>query len=728
MGSLARRELGPRSDLDLVLLHETGRSDSEAVHRLADRLWYPLWDSGTRIDHAVRTPAECVRVATDDIGAAIGLLDLRPLAGDRDLVHRVRADLAERWRRGIRRRLPELIDEVEERALGHGEAAHLAEPDLKESRGGFRDMIMVRALVASWLVDRPHGAVDAHHDHLLDVRDALHLSSGRNLDRLVAAEAAEVAARLRPPPPGATPDVDGLRRSVSLSARHLTQALDLTLRAARRALPRRSPARVGSRRPDIRRLDHGVIVSAAEVGLDRGATPDRLTGLRAAAAAARRSLPLSPVTAARLGTAAGQGSTAEPWTSAEREALLDLLATGDQLPPVWETLDLAGCIVGWLPVWESVRTRPQHNPVHRHTVDRHLIQAVAEAGSFLSRVARPDLLLMAALLHDIGKNGTEDVPHAMVGAPIARETMITIGFPGADAEVVGRLVAHHLTLVEHATQRDHTDPATVAAVTDAVGRDPDTCDLLRWLSEADARAAGPAAWSGWRSRLVHGLADRVQSSLTRTPVSRPVQPGVELGLARSVSLDGRIRVRYEAEPGGTLITIAAADRPGLFADQAELLAAHRVGIRSATIACVERIAVNRWRVEHTGPAALPDPDLLVQQLTSLLDGDRRPLRTLRRREASSRPGPSRVLVIEDASERCTVVEVRAADRTALLASMGRALTDLGVDIRSAHVSTIAGQAIDTFYLTWRDRPLSTERTDAVRSALEAVGGGTTAGQ
>jgi [protein-PII] uridylyltransferase len=230
VGSLARREIGPRSDIDLVLIHD---GKTKQINSLAERIWYPLWDARIRIDHSVRTPAECSEIAGRELSAGVGLLDLRAITGDAALVTTARSSLLDAWRNNARKRLPELLASLDERLAAHGDAAYLLEPDLKEARGGIRDMTTLRALAASWLTDRPHLGVDGPYGRLLDVRDALHVSSGRALDRLLASEAADVAERL------GFPDTDSLHRDVSLAARRIGHAVDLTVRAARQVIPQR---------------------------------------------------------------------------------------------------------------------------------------------------------------------------------------------------------------------------------------------------------------------------------------------------------------------------------------------------------------------------------------------------------------------------------------------------------------------------------------------------------
>lgn len=731
VGSLARRELGPRSDVDLVLLHD-GR-DPAGTDRLAGDLWYPLWDSGVRLDHSVRTPAECAEVAGRELSAGVGLLDLRLVTGDTSLVSGARTALLSAWRANARRRLPELLSSLDDRLARFGDAAYLLEPDLKEARGGFRDMAMLRALAATWLTDRPHSGVRDPYEQLLDVRDALHVSSGRALDRLLAAEVDGVVAQLGYSEP------DDLHRAVSLAARRIGHAVDLTVRTAKQAVPQR---RVLSftrreRRPVYTEAEHGLIIHAGEVGLASLASASAPTiGLHAGALAASRGLVLSPVTAENLGLHAPPLPV--PWPDDARDALLELLSAGPRLVPVWEALDLAGCISRWIPDWEPIRARPQHNPIHRHTVDRHSVQTAAEAQRHLTQVERPDLLLLACLFHDIGKLPGAGVQHAAVGAPIARRCVAAIGLDSDDADLVELLVRHHLTLAALATKRDHADPLTQQSLVEAVEGRTDVLDLLRYLTESDARAAGPAAWSPWRASLIDSLTEQVRGVLladdrgfdgsgAESRRQADVARLVDVGLARSVALDGRPRVRMSGRPGGAELLIAARDRLGLFSETAGLLAANAVGVRSAVLHTLDGVAVNTWRVDKQVIADLPDAAFLVQQLERLEQGDRAVLDTVRRREARAHGSGSLsepwVELVRAASESATVVEVRTADRPGLLYALGHAVAELGLSIRSAHASTLAGSAIDTFYLTEPDggRPDPARSLAAVQALAVAAG-------
>ncbi|OEU85873.1 protein-PII uridylyltransferase [Streptomyces abyssalis] len=546
VGGYGRGELSPRSDLDLLLLHD-GSAGPGGVARIADRVWYPVWDLGIALDHSVRTTAEARATAKDDLKVQLGLLDARHVAGDEGLTAGMRAELLAQWRAQAPERLPELLEMAGERARTQGELRFLLEPDLKEARGGLRDATALRAVAASWLADAPRGGLAQAREALLDVRDELHLTTGRATDRLALQDQDQVAAAL------GLADADALLRQVYEAARTVGYAADVTWREVGRVLKSRGgrgsrlrgllggrggsgAGRGGTRQgagQERTPLAEGVVEHEGEAALARTARPERdpVLPLRAAAAAAQAQLPLALPAVRRLAAAPG---LPVPWPAEAREEFITLLGAGEATVPVWEALDAEGLIGRLLPDWERVRCRPQRNPVHRFTVDRHLVETAVRASALTRRVQRPDLLLAAALLHDIGKGWPGD--HSVVGETIAYDMACRMGFGAQDADVLARLVRHHLLLVETATRRDLDDPATVRSVADLVGG-AGTLELLHALTEADALATGPAAWSAWRGTLVADLVKRVAGVLAGEAVEEHTEPFVPSAEAERLAIE-----------------------------------------------------------------------------------------------------------------------------------------------------------------------------------------------
>jgi [protein-PII] uridylyltransferase len=596
------------------------------------------------------------------------------------------------------------------------------EPDLKESRGGLRDLVALRAVAASWVADVPHERIAAAHGRLLDVRDALHTVTGRATDRLVLQEQDNVAAAL------GLLDADSLMRSLAEVGRTIVYASDVTWRRVGQQLASRTkrfrlPGR-GTKPGERVPLADGVVAGDGEAMLARDADPvrDPVLVLRAAAAAAQAGLPLSPGTVDRLAATARR--LPEPWPDSARGELIRLLGAGRPAVGVWEALDLAGVIITLLPDWSRVSCRPQRNAVHRFTVDRHLVETAANAAALTRRVSRPDLLLLGGLLHDIGKGSPGD--HSVVGETIVRDLAPRLGFPDEDVEVLACLVRHHLVLPDTATRRDLDDPATAASVAEAVGS-VEVLELMAAMVEADALATGPAAWSPWRAELIGRLVERTRALLQgRTPRSTSVLSDVQRALAADGVLDVHIGASTEL---GTAVTVVSPDRLGLLHTVAGVFSVHRLAVRSAFTETIGTSAVTVWTVspEFGSP---PDAALLRSDILRVLDGRLDLAERLARREAAYRPKagievpPASVTVVPDASDVATVLEVRAHDRPGLLHRVGQALSAAEVDIRSAKVATWGAEAVDVFYLVdpATGGPLSEARAEQVRAVvLDALG-------
>jgi [protein-PII] uridylyltransferase len=364
---------------------------------------------------------------------------------------------------------------------------------------------------------------------------------------------------------------------------------------------------------------------------------------------------------------------------------------------VLEALDHHGLLTRLLPEWDAVRHKPQRNAYHRFTVDRHLCEAAANAAALTSRVSRPDLLLLGALLHDIGKGFPGD--HTTVGMEVVARIGARMGLPQADVDLLVAMVRLHLLLPDVATRRDLDDPATIAAVAAEVG-DRTTLDLLAALTEADSLATGPSAWGSWKAGLVADLVARTAQRLEGGSDMR----GSALPTAEHLELMARRELVVSVE--GDRLTVIAPDRPGLFARVAGSLSLHGLDVRSAAVASSEDgMAVEVFDVVANAGSA-PQWDRVRRDIERAVSGrlalEARVAERARvyapRRPAAARPVEPRVTFDNDATDAATVVEVRAPDAVGVLYRITRALADADLDVRRAMVSTLGHEVVDAFYV------------------------------
>ena len=712
VGGYGRGELAPHSDLDVVLVSDPDASgvDARQLRQIAEQLWYPLWDSGANVDHSVRSLPEMISAAQGDLRVASGLLDVRHLTGDPNLTLRLRTTMLAQWRREARQRLPELHKLVRSRHDLMGELAHESVPDLKEAEGGIRDATVLKSLVATWLVDVPHVELERSRMALLDVRDLLQEIAGRATDRIPPELWSELGAALAPQLGSA--DARAAQVHVRELGRRITHLSRLTWRRVDDVLAH--PAHVGVRRPSLTPLADGVALAANEVVLDKRARPaeDPALLLRAAAEAAERDVVLAPPTAARL--ARECAPLPDPWPPEARRLLVRLLASGRGLLGTWETLEETGALAQILPEWERIRLLPHASAIHRFTVDRHVVETCTEAAALIRQVARADVLMVAALLHDIGKGSLTE--HSVAGEPIARSIATRMGFDDEGVELIARLVRWHLLLAETATTRDPDDPATVELVASRLGS-AEALDLLTVLTEADARAASPKAWSSWRSGLILDLARRTRAALTSgTPL--PAISNDEVTIPKQVRRGG-ISVTVEPVADGARVTVIAPDRVGLLADVAAMFALQRIGIRAARIWSQDQYGVSVWEVadEHV------DAAVLRQRYEAIQEGRLDPAPRLA--PPAAQPLAPTVVVRPEASTHATVLEVRTSDRPGVVYLVCTALARLDVAVRSAHLDTLGPQAVDVFYLQEAaagalSEIRAAEAAHAVRAALTSA--------
>jgi len=692
------------------LLHKP-KVDIDAV---ATSLWYPLWDAGLKLGNVVRTAKQALSLAADDTATATSFLGARVIAGDQELGEELIAKAAAQWSKRPRRAVQELFEDTAKRHHRYGDVAYLLEPDLKSGRGGLRDVHSVGWLAAADPrlegVSAVPGLPEAE-GVLIDARVELHRRAMRGGDRLVLQEQDAVASAL------GYGDAHDLMRGISAAARTIAWSLDEVLRRARSG----PAARASADRP----IGDGVVLRDGEIALSAAVDlTDASLALRAAAAGASLDTPLSRAALCRL--AAEAPAMPDPWPHMARQALVRLLGFGRASIDAIEALDRHGLWVRVLPEWEAVRHRPQRNSYHRFTVDRHLSEAAAQAAGLTRSVGRPDLLLIGALLHDIGKGFPGD--HTNSGMEVVARVAPRLGFGENDTATLVAMVEHHLLLPDVATRRDLEDPATAEAVAKAVGG-RELLELLAALTEADSLATGPQAWSSWKAGLVRELVARVEAVLDGEAGATPPPDSwvtadhrrmMEPGVLAVVAGDGQVRV-------------AAPDRPGVFARVSGALALHGLDVLAAAAASSEdgEMAIEEFRVESS-LGHDPDWSLVSSDVERAVSGRlaleariEERARTYRSTTPRSAAVPApRVSFDLEASSASTVVEVRASDGLAVLYRITKALAECNLDIRSAKVQTLGHEVVDTFYVREADgtKPTDPEHlAEAERAILAALG-------
>ena len=710
VGGYGRGELSPGSDLDLLILHD-GSEKSEVISEFVNAFLYPLWDQGRAVDHSVRTRSETREVASEDIRVALGLLDLRHIAGNSEISSAVSSDALENWRRNAGKYLPKLRKSIQDRELRSGELAFLLEPDLKEARGGLRDINALRAIEMSGAVTVSLARVGESEALLSNVRDVLHGESLKAKDQLLLTEQDRVAAIMQ------FKDADELMLEVAKAARAVEYLMDLTWHRIDS-----SDSKGWFKKSKPQNIDKGLVILNSEITIenDYPVTSDSALGLRAAATAAQRGLPLSIDACVLLAENFLELPT--PWPKEALNDLVSLIGAGTSMIRVFEALDQEGLIEKWIPEWSHVRFLPQRNVLHRHTVDRHMLETAVRAANLTRTVKRADILLVAALFHDIGK-GFPDKDHSEYGEELIVPLAMRLGFDEADCAQIALLVREHLLLSAVATRRDLEDPATIAFVVDKL-KDPESLQLLHALSISDGEATGKSGWSDWKAGLVANLVSRCLEAMAGIkPVSQPDLLPIE-----PITEDLKISIIDGPENKEQIeIEIIAKDQTGLLSAVAGLMTISRLNVRSAKTRTTDDIAIMRWLVELDANAVMPTAEKLLDQLKKALSGDLDLGRKIEERIENYRkyPGiptpPPVVFASNDLATNATIIEVRMHDRPGILFSVARAISRFGVDIKSAIVSTLGAEAFDTLYVTdLSGQPLTGERAQLLATKVENI--------
>lgn len=750
LGGYGRGELAPHSDVDLMVLH----AGSTRAGEISERLFYALWDAGLIVGHATRTVKESLRLAKDNIEAETSFLQPRLVDGDQGLFAEFAASALKQTRKRLGTFVAGVREMMRERHRTGGSATWQLEPNIKEGAGGLRDLHALGWFEAAVdgglepldvLGARDHEQLDAAAELLLAVRARLHLIADRAQDVLLLQHQAPIARSLGYADDGSPHPEDAFMRDLFTLTR--TVEHDVSAVAMELSARGRKPRRRDDGEPFA--VVDGRVVVLREPDLAR--EPERALELFARAA--------PPGAEARRWLERALADRGElPWTDLVRRAFFRLLRSG--VPAALEAADHAGVLGRLLPEWELVRCRPQHNIYHRFTVDAHAFHTVAAlvdlSGSdepmirdVWADLGDPDALLLAGLLHDIGKGGEGD--HSEAGERIASAIMDRMGIADPRRSTVAWLVRYHLLLVEAATRRDLNDENMVVGLAERIG-DAERARMLYLLTVADSRATGPTAWGAWKAALVAELFTKVVHMIDRGELV--TRDALELARLRSAELrealtryepkvveehlagvprayllafqtsalirhfallaetlgpaDARAAVTPSGEPGVYEYALVAQDRPGLFAKVSGALALN--GVRILTAQGFTRADGAAIEVFHCAGSLEPSIDDarwdritadVRRALTGRLSLELR-LREKRkdyaRRPKKGKREAPRVLIDNGVNDFSTVVEVHCPDRIGLLFDITSTLADLALDIQVAKIATYGEDVVDVFYV------------------------------
>jgi [protein-PII] uridylyltransferase len=779
VGGYGRGTMGLHSDVDVLFLCDDPADPF--VGAVAEALLYPIWDIGIHIGHAVRGVDETLELARSDIRTATTLIDLRRIGGDKDIVE----DLDRRARGKVfDPALNDFLDALQHDTTARherfGGSLFLLEPEVKQGRGGLRDLDVAEwAARARWgarsvedyvrtgaMYRREAQDLEAAREMLWRVRNLLHFRAKRQQDRLTFADQEEIAIELGFVD-GVTLAVEQFMQAYYRHARVVAQTAERMLDRARRRKPKR--------RTNALDLGDGTMIFDAHITLEKTERlrDDPALAFRFYRQVIQKERPPFPFARDAIVRHASDKVFQGKLQSSEEatQLFLSLLThTGSAPLPrgsVLSELHEVGLLVAMIPEMGPLTGRVHHDVYHVYTVDVHSIYAVDQlrslargelprdlglASRLLAEAPRPAPLYLAVLLHAIGKVRSRD--HARAGAGIARQIAERVGLSPVDVEHVVFLVQEQHTLYHYATRRDVHEGDTLRELIRLVGTAERLRDLYL-LTVAVLSTTNPQAMTSWKARALEDLYFELFALFEgETPASSEGRAGqvraeVRIGfvgdadqealeafldempdryvLAHPVDVirthariardtrDRAVAVTVEPGPSDEVaeIVVTTRDRPGLLADVAAVLSAHRLSILGAEIYTRGREgqmdAFDVFLVTREGRAyARIDASLgakLTSDLADLLE-DRVTTDDLLARNPAQpawavRRSPdvlTEVIVDNEASSKFTVVDVFTKDRIGLLHAIARTLKDEGCSIALSKVNTEGQRVSDVFYV------------------------------
>ncbi len=811
-GGYGRGLLAPGSDIDLLFLLPYKQTPwGESV---AESILYVLWDLGFKVGHATRTVEQCLKYAHSDLTIRTSLLDARMINGDQRLFAELEQRFAKEVVRGTSRAFIDAkMAERKERHQKTGQSRYRVEPNIKDGKGGLRDLhtlhwlakymygddVGPKAVAAGLFTPEEVQTFRRCEDFLWTVRCYLHFLTGRAEERLTFELQPQMAELL------GYSDRSGLRavercmkhyfliaKDVGALTTILCSALEMRQLKATPGLSStlKSPLNWMTRREIRSRTDFKIDNDRLNIADPEVFKRDPVNIIRFFARAEQTGAALHPDAIRQLRASLRLiGHTLRSDPEANR-IFLEMLTGRTNPEATLRHMNEAGVLERFIPEFRRVVAMMQFNMYHHFTVDEHLIRTVgmltdvehghSKAELPLSTLLMPQvqnrrILYVAAFLHDIGKGSEED--HSIVGARLARQVCPRLGLTAAETESVAWLIEQHLTMSNIAQSRDISDPKTIRDFADIV-QSPERLKMLFILTIADIRAVGPGVWNGWKGQLLRNLyyetEPLVAGGHTHVQRSKRVSvaqaefraallekgwtgDGIDLFINRPypdyywlrTNIEDQVRhaeLTARAEKSGeplvteartdafkaiTELTIYAPNHARLLALFAGACAASGANILGAHITTTrDGFALDTFMLARdfaTDEDELRRTKRIADAIDACLRGDVRLNALLAKRKPSSHRADAfcvqpEVIINNQLSDRFTVIEVAGRDRTGLLYDLTSSLSDLNLDIASAHITTFGEKAVDVFYVTdlTGKKVESGDRHKAIRARLEAV--------
>jgi [protein-PII] uridylyltransferase len=532
-GGYGRGLLAPFSDLDLLFLRPFKKTAwTESVIEL---ILLMLWDLGLSIGHAARSLDECMRLARHDMTVRTGLLEARAICGDEalfeQLTSRFRIEIAKGTGADF---IAAKLAERDTRHYKQGECRYLVEPNVKDGKGGLRDLQTLywianyiygtgdtaQLLQHGVFTPDEHATFQAAEAFLWNVRCQLHNLAGRAEERLSFDLQPEIANRLEYKGGSPRQSVECFMKDYFLVAKDVGDLTRIVCAALEEQNKKAKPDSVRTL-PDL----FTPLVERGEIYLENGRlnarqdafTRDPVNLIRVFHVAASRKADIHPNALRTIKRSLDLVTDKLRNEPAANRLFLEILASRHDPERSLRLMNESGVLAGFLPPFAHAVGRMQFNMYHHYTVDEHLIRAVGTlaaikrgelasdhplSSELIHRIKRLEVLYCAVFLHDIGKGLPGN--HSKAGAEIAQSLCLRWGLSDADAATVSWLVEHHLLMSDTAQRRDISDTETVRRFVREV-QSPELLRMLLVLTTVDIRAVGPGVWNGWKGQLLREL-------------------------------------------------------------------------------------------------------------------------------------------------------------------------------------------------------------------------------